>query len=98
MTQGDETHESDPEKLKKTRDRIKTLRQQLQAELMRRNELIVSMVDDGYPQGSVASWAGVQRSTITHVLANPGMPTLFTPELTDQRPASRRGVGSRGAG
>lgn len=52
-------------------ERIKALRSQLKAELKRRNWQMAGLIDDGYPQHSVANWGDVGRSTLNRILADP---------------------------
>lgn len=60
-----------PDRLKASAARIESLRAQLSAEIERRDHLAVSMCDDGYPQGKVAEWAKLSRSSINRLLATP---------------------------
>ena len=57
--------------LRNNRDRIKHLRAELKAELVRRNTNICDAVDDGFSQDIVADAAGLSRGQITHILSDP---------------------------
>lgn len=50
--------------------RIKHLRAELKAELIRRNNNIRNAVDDGFSQDMVAEASGVSRGQITHILSD----------------------------
>lgn len=57
--------------LRNNRERIKHLRAELKAELIRRNTNICNAVDDGFTQDAVADAAGLSRGQITHILGDP---------------------------
>lgn len=57
--------------LRNNRDRIKWLRAELDAELVRRNTNLRDAVDDGFSQDVVAEAAGISRGQVTHILAVP---------------------------
>jgi hypothetical protein len=57
--------------LRNNRDRIKWLREELKAELIRRNLNICNAVDDGFSQDVVAESSGVSRGQVTHILGAP---------------------------
>lgn len=64
--------DNQPRRLQTSAERITTLRKELAAEIQRRDQLIVQMVDDGYQQSAVRRWAGFKNnSSITHLLARP---------------------------
>jgi hypothetical protein len=64
--------DSRPQRLQTSAGRIATLKKELETEMLRRNQLIVEMIDDGYSQDAVRGWAQFKsRATITHILAKP---------------------------
>jgi hypothetical protein len=57
--------------LRNNNERIKHLRAELKAEIIRRNTNIRNAVDDGFSQDMVATAAGLSRGQVTHILGDP---------------------------
>lgn len=63
--------------LRKSAEKIRSLKEALNEELERRNHMILWLVDDGFTQGTVARAAELKPGSLTGILSNPKPGKLF---------------------